>query len=108
MPNDPRRGTPRRTACAEVRSRHQPCHLCGYPIDQTLDRQHHPMSSTVDELIPLAHGGSTTDPTNLAEAHRFCNSWRATRPLTPQLRTELRTELTRQGLITMPATTRTW
>lgn len=47
------------------------CHLCGDPIDPTLD-QYHPMSGTAHHLVPYAHGG-TDDLTNLVPAHLECN-----------------------------------
>jgi len=73
------KGRPRRRAIASVKSRGEPCWLCGQPIDLTL---HHNarMSFTVDERIPRSLGGSTTDLTNLFPAHRACNSARSNRP----------------------------
>jgi 5-methylcytosine-specific restriction endonuclease McrA len=91
MPLDPRSGRPRLRACAAVRARHQPCHLCGQPIDQTLPRNHrYPLSSSVDELTPIAYGGDPLDPANLAESHRVCNLSRGTKPITPEVRARCR------------------
>lgn len=59
-------------------ARDTPCHLCGKPIDYTLDFKH-PMSFTADHLAPVATGGSMTG--QLAPAHRSCNSRRGTKGL---------------------------
>ena len=81
-----RSGRPRRRATAHVRATQPLCHLCGLPIDLTLDRHRHPLGSTIDEVIPVHHGGSTTDPNNLRHAHRCCNTSRGTKPITPEVR----------------------
>ena len=75
-------GRPRRRAIAECERRYPlVCHLCGNPIDPTLDRQRHPLAWTADELIPRAHGGSAYDVDLMRPAHRCCNSARRERPL---------------------------
>ena len=48
------------------------CALCGMPIDRTL-KFPHPMSATVDHIIPIAKGGHPSDPSNLQAAHLVCN-----------------------------------
>jgi Zn-finger nucleic acid-binding protein len=48
------------------------CHLCGRAIDQTAQVPH-PLSATIDHILPLARGG-THEPTNVAAAHFLCNS----------------------------------
>jgi 5-methylcytosine-specific restriction endonuclease McrA len=81
-----RAGRPRRTACAEVRRTQPCCHLCGMPVDLTLPRsgpKPHPLSSQVDEIIPVKRGGSITDPANLRHAHKVCNGSRGVKPLVP-------------------------
>jgi 5-methylcytosine-specific restriction endonuclease McrA len=83
MVTQPRKGRPRRRALDEVRRRGERCHLCRLPIVQGVNSQTHPLRLTVDELIPVSHGGSTTDPANLAPACACCNSSRGNRPLTP-------------------------
>ena len=66
------------------------CWLCGDPVDKTLtvvEGQHtkgctspdctgcfpHPMSPTVDEIIPVSLGGSPIDRSNCRLAHRLHN-----------------------------------
>lgn len=51
------------------------CALCSRPIDLSLDYNHRE-SLTLDHIIPLAKGGSLTDPANIRCAHRSCNSSR--------------------------------
>ena len=66
------------------------CWICGEWIDQALDRHRDPMGSTIDEVVPVSFGGSTTDPANLRHAHRVCNVFRGDRPVTPDLVASLR------------------
>ena len=54
------------------------CHLCGKPIDYTLDYRH-PMAFTADHIDAVGAGGSMTGP--LEPAHRSCNSRRGKKPL---------------------------
>ena len=103
-------GRPRRRTIARIRAQNQPCHLCGYPIDQTLDKQRHPLASTIDELIPRARNGDPLDEALCRHAHRVCNSMKGKQPVTPELHTRCRTKVAE--LIGLPApnptTTRTW
>lgn len=48
-----------------------PCHLCHEPIDYDADWLH-PLSFTIDHIIPLNRGGADVLE-NLAAAHRKCN-----------------------------------
>ncbi len=48
------------------------CGICGKPVDKTL-RSPHPMSATVDHIIPVSKGGHPSDLSNLQLAHRSCN-----------------------------------
>lgn len=48
------------------------CGICGNPIDKSI-KYPHPMSATVDHIIPLAKGGHPSDLANLQIAHRWCN-----------------------------------
>jgi len=48
------------------------CKLCDEPIDLSLTVPH-PMSLTLDHIIPLARGG-THEPSNVQLAHFICNS----------------------------------
>ena len=48
------------------------CAICGKPVDFTL-KYPHPLSPTVDHIIPVSKGGHPTDMSNLQLAHRCCN-----------------------------------
>ncbi len=48
------------------------CGICGKPVDKTL-KYPHPLSPTVDHIIPLDKGGHPSDLSNLQLAHRCCN-----------------------------------
>ena len=47
------------------------CGICGMPVDKSL-KYPHPMSPTVDHIIPCNKGGGD-DLDNLQLAHRKCN-----------------------------------
>lgn len=83
----------RRRLIANIRATQPVCHLCGQPIDVTRDPQRDPLGSVVDEFIPRARGGDPLDPTNCFHAHRVCNGWRGTRPVTAALKAEIRARL---------------
>lgn len=53
-----------------------PCCLCGQPINYALTQAFplHRMAGTVHHLIGLAQGGEPLDQSNLAPAHRGCNT----------------------------------
>jgi len=48
------------------------CGICGKPVDFSL-RYPHPLSATVDHIIPVSKGGHPSDLDNLQLAHRCCN-----------------------------------
>ena len=48
------------------------CGICGKPVDFSL-KYPHPLSPTVDHIIPVAKGGHPSDIDNLQLAHRCCN-----------------------------------
>ena len=53
------------------------CAICGKPVDKSL-KSPHPMSATVDHIIPIARGGHPCDLDNLQLAHRSCNRAKGT------------------------------
>lgn len=48
------------------------CGICGKPVDKTL-KFPHPMSKTIDHIIPINKGGHPSDLDNLQLAHLCCN-----------------------------------
>lgn len=48
------------------------CAICGKPVDKSL-KYPHPMSATVDHIIPVAKNGDPASLDNLQLAHRYCN-----------------------------------
>lgn len=48
------------------------CGICGKPVDFSL-KSPHPLSPTVDHIIPISKGGHPSDIDNLQLAHRCCN-----------------------------------
>jgi 5-methylcytosine-specific restriction endonuclease McrA len=48
------------------------CGICGKPVDFSY-KYPHPLSPTVDHIIPINKGGHPTDISNLQLAHRCCN-----------------------------------
>lgn len=48
------------------------CGICGKPVDKSL-RYPHPMSATIDHVIPVAKGGHPSAIENLQLAHFCCN-----------------------------------
>ncbi len=75
-------GRPRRRLVAQVRMEEPNCWLCGYRINLALPRTH-PMSSTVDEVVPRSRAAdphrAALDRANCRHAHRRCNSSRGNR-----------------------------
>ena len=52
------------------------CGICGKPVDFGY-KYPHPLSPTVDHIIPVSKGGHPTDKDNLQLAHRCCNRQKA-------------------------------
>ena len=50
----------------------QVCGICGREVDFAY-KFPHPLSPTVDHIIPLSKGGHPSDLANLQLAHRCCN-----------------------------------
>jgi hypothetical protein len=48
------------------------CGICGKPVDFSY-KYPHPLSPTVDHIIPVSKGGHPSDLSNLQLAHRCCN-----------------------------------
>jgi 5-methylcytosine-specific restriction endonuclease McrA len=61
-----------RIARERLKAQRLPCWICGRAIDYNAHHTH-PRSFTADHVIPLAAGGSLTDPNNLRAACRSCN-----------------------------------
>ena len=58
------------------------CAICGKPVDFSL-KYPHPLSPTIDHIIPLDKGGHPSDIDNLQLAHFTCNRQKSNR-LTPR------------------------
>lgn len=52
------------------------CGICGQPVDFSY-KAPHPLSPTVDHIIPISKGGHPSDISNLQLAHRWCNRWKS-------------------------------
>ena len=48
------------------------CGICGKPVDHSL-KYPHPMSPTIDHIIPVAKGGHPSSLSNLQISHMGCN-----------------------------------
>jgi 5-methylcytosine-specific restriction endonuclease McrA len=98
--SNPRRanGHRRNQVRAQVLREEHDCWLCGAPVDKTLP-PHLPGSPEVDEVIPIAEGGSPTDRTNCRLSHRLCNVRRGQ---------QTKAALKAKRKLTRFVTTRTW
>lgn len=56
----------------KIFARESCCAICGKPVDFKL-KFPHPMSATIDHIIPVAKGGHPSDIDNLQLAHFICN-----------------------------------
>src|SRR5690625_5302468 len=54
------------------------CGICGHPVDFSL-KAPHPMSATIDHIIPVAKNGHPSDISNLQLAHWTCNRQKSDR-----------------------------
>lgn len=52
------------------------CAICGRPVDMSL-KWPHPMSKSIDHIIPISKGGHPSDLDNLQLAHFCCNRQKA-------------------------------
>lgn len=55
-----------------IRKTQTVCGICGQPVDFSY-KTPHPLSWTVDHIIPVSKGGHPSDLQNLQLAHRWCN-----------------------------------
>lgn len=74
--NRPDRSGPHRVAYEQNKRRilatRDICGICGRPVDKSL-RFPHPLSPTIDHIIPVDRGGHPSDIDNLQLAHFTCN-----------------------------------
>jgi hypothetical protein len=70
------------------------CHLCELVLDRRhpKKRRNEQLRPTADHVQPKSLGGPAHRD-NLLMAHLFCNNRRANRPITPELKESLRTEI---------------
>lgn len=61
---------------ARLRARHDPCGICGRPIDYDLPPGD-PMAFEADDIVPVSLGGDPCDINNLRASHRCCNQHRS-------------------------------
>lgn len=59
------------------------CGICGHEVDFSL-KFPHPLSPTIDHIIPVAKGGHPSDIANLQLAHFYCNRQKSDK-LTPKI-----------------------
>lgn len=59
-------------ARAQILKTQTHCGICGKPVDHSY-KYPHPLSPTVDHIIPVSLGGHPSDLDNLQLAHRCCN-----------------------------------
>lgn len=59
------------------------CALCGKPVDKTL-KWPHPLSKSVDHIIPVSKGGHPSDIQNLQLAHLCCNGEKSSKMIEPK------------------------
>lgn len=64
------------------------CGLCHLEIDPRY-KSPHPLSATVDHIIPVAKGGHPSDLANLQAAHRCCNLAKKDKLLVEQYRKKM-------------------
>lgn len=59
-------------ARAKILATQTTCGICGRPVDKSIPPPH-PLSPTIDHIIPVSKGGHPSDLSNLQLAHRCCN-----------------------------------
>ena len=68
----------------------QLCGICGMPVDKKI-KYPHPLSPSVDHIIPVSKGGHPSDLANLQLAHRWCNRAKSDKLLVAAEREKLET-----------------
>ena len=63
------------------------CGICGKPVNKLL-KFPHPLSKTVDHIIPVSKGGHPSDLSNLQLAHRCCNRQKSDKLIEPRKQEE--------------------
>lgn len=58
------------------------CGICGKPVDKNL-KYPHPLSPTIDHIIPINRGGHPAHLDNLQLAHFTCNRMKSDKVLDP-------------------------
>ena len=69
------------------------CGICGKPVEKNDDgtfkyKAPHPLSPSIDHIIPLDKGGAPCALENMQLAHRICNSQKKNKILTAEVRDE--------------------
>lgn len=79
-PKDPRRQFPELRAALRKRiyAMQDTCGVCGRSVDKSLPAGS-PLSPELDEIVPIARGGSAYDIDNLQLTHRTCNRRKGTK-----------------------------
>ena len=67
------------------------CGICGREIDPSF-KYPHPLSATVDHIVPVAKGGHPSALENLQAAHRCCNRWKSDRLVVSRMKDVLADE----------------
>lgn len=60
------------------------CAVCGGIVDKTI-KAPHPMSPSIDHIIPVSRGGHPSDLDNLQLTHRACNRAKGSKILTEKV-----------------------
>ena len=61
-----------------ILSRDEVCAICGQPVDRHF-KFPHPMSASVDHIIPVSKGGHPSAISNLQLTHLICNQIKGTK-----------------------------
>lgn len=76
------------------------CGICGLEIDPTY-KSPHPLSATVDHIIPVSKGGHPSDLSNLQAAHRYCNLRKKDKLLVEEKQKELQ-KTKKENVVELP------